>query len=404
MEKRLYIPKKHSAEYLLAREAVNKPTLETVEARIYHGANPEQWEKFNDSLSSFPQRKGLLPWTSADPEQIRLEAIERRILRDRFPNMLQDIAKRKKPKDYWKDKPGLLKRYVSLYDRPESQTFFEFDWTVEGAYVVGANEREMRETMYASLIQDDPRLFTPEDFAKAGEKKVLVIGAGVGSSDADLLVEFGLRDITVIDGGDVELHDFGRLPNAGMPTIGMNHAELWAQNAKERYPYGNFQYYKQNIGDGTNGTKHREELIKKGKFDLIIEVVDNVVEKVLDREVASEQEIPVWMTTDVLFGNVMTVQPGRKGMKIFPRLNDEDRNKITSGKETTFVETSELAQKLVGPRADYWVTGAKEGRSNWSQNAAQTAASKVALAYTLRRWLRNQPLEYEKEFAIEDGY
>jgi molybdopterin/thiamine biosynthesis adenylyltransferase len=402
MSRESNIPGQHSAEYRAAREAVNAHTLETTKPIIYPSGDPDSWHSFNESLRTFPERRQLQPWGSDDPDQIRAEALSRGILVDKFPDILRNTAKRKRPADYWDEKPGLLETYVDVYDRPAFQTGFEFPWNIRGAFVIGGNERTTRETIYSSLIQDDPRLFTPEDFNKAGQLKVGVIGMGVGASVADSLLEFGVRDIRAIDGGDVLLHDFARFPNAGFPRVGMNHAEHWALRAYEMYPYGEFTYHKQNLGDGNNKTYPRDEFLDG--LDLVVEVVDNVPEKLRARQRAAELGVPVYMTTDVMMGSIMTYQPGEEGITVFPRWDDADREHIQSGEKMDFVEKSELAAKLVGPRADYWVTGAREGRSNWSQNGSQTAASKVAMAYTIRRIVRDQPVPPEKEFAIIDNY
>jgi molybdopterin/thiamine biosynthesis adenylyltransferase len=402
MVERIYVPGKHSAEYRGARNEVNTPSLETLKPIIYPSGDPEKWQAFNQSLQTFPERRQLQPWSSDDPDKIRIEAMQRGILIDKFPAILTNIAKRKRPADYWEENPGLLETYVNVFDKPEFQTGFEFPWNVNGAFVIGGNERTTRETIYSSLVQDDPKLFTPEDFSKAGKLKVGVIGMGVGASVADSLLEFGVRDMRTIDGGDVLLHDFARFPNAGFPRVGMNHAEHWALRAYEMYPYGEFEYHKQNLGDGTNNTYARDTFLEG--LDLVVEVVDNVPEKMQARKRAAELGVPVYMTTDVLMGSIMTYQPGEEEITVFPRWTDEDHERINSEEKMDFVAKSELASKLVGPRADYWVTGAREGRSNWSQNGSQTAASKVAMSYTLRRIVRGLPVDTEKEFAILDDY
>lgn len=400
------IPHNYSEEYRAARAEVNRPTLETIKPIIYPSGTLESWAAFNESLRTFPEKRSLIPWKSDDPEQIRIEAMERGILIDKFPDILKDVAKRKwNPRytpDFFEENPHLLQRYVTVFDRPQFQTRFEFPWTTDGAFVIGSNEQTTRETIYSSLVQDDPRLFTSQDFEGAGQLKIGIIGMGVGASVADALIEFGVRHIDAIDGGNVILHDFARFPNAGLPRIGKNHAELWAQRAYEMYPFGDFNYYKQFIGDGSNGTIDRRDFIRG--HDIIVEVVDNPLEKLLDREEAAEQCVPVYMTTDVLMGSIMTRQLGIKGVSVFSGWNDNDRERMRSGEKMDFVEKSKMAQKIVGSRADYWVEGALKGRSNWSQNGAQTAASKVAMAYTLRRIVRGLPIPDEKEFAIIENY
>lgn len=395
-------PKAYTARYLETRERVNAPTLETSRPGIFHHKDPGQWHAANELLRTFPEMRHLKPWASEDPMEIRREAIERGILIDKFEGILEDTAKRKRPADHFKTSPDLLKRYVGVHDRPQFQTTIYFPWNTEGAFVIAGDKRTTQETIYNSIIQDDPKLFTPDDFKKAQTKKIRIGGMGVGSSCGDIAVELGFPDVGVIDKGLVTLHDFARQPSAGFPRIEKNHAEHWAHGAYEKYPYGNFSYIKQYLGDGTNGTYPRREFLQGA--DLYIEVVDNPMEKFLSREAAAELGVPVVMTTDVEFGSIVTWQEGRRDVTIFPRLQGEDRHKIVSGEDMPFVEKSQLANNLVGPRADYWTKGAHDGRSNWSQNGVQAAASKVALGYTLRRWLRGEPIPGEKEIAIYDKY
>jgi hypothetical protein len=77
MSRELGIPGKHSAEYRAARERVNTPSLETAKPIIYPSGDPESWHEFNESIRTFPERRHLTPWESDDPEQIRMEAMQR---------------------------------------------------------------------------------------------------------------------------------------------------------------------------------------------------------------------------------------------------------------------------------------------------------------------------------------
>lgn len=404
MERRLYIPRQHSPEYKAAREAVNAPSLETAKPIIYESGKPERWHAFNESLRTFPERKHVAPWKSKDPEQIRIEAMQRGYLIDKSPDILRDVAKRKwNPRynpDFFEENPDLIPRYVNVFDRPQFQTGYEFPWRTDGAFVIGANRKATRETIYSGTVDEDRRLITPDDFEEFGKLHVGIKGGGVGSSDGDALLELGVENIKMIDGGKTEMHDFRSLPNAGLPRIGMNHAEHWAWRAYEMYPHGKFEYIKQNVGDGTNGTYPREEFLDG--LDLVIEVIDNLPEKIRSREAARARGIPVFMTTDLLMGADMMYQPGVPDAEIFPNLSEENRRRVLAGEKMKFVEVSDIAHELVGPDADYWSAGARRGRGNWSQNGAQAATSKVALAKTLRRFVRGQDIPHRKGFLLDD--
>jgi hypothetical protein len=396
-----YEPRQRYTELeLTTREKVNNRKLEVVKPTIYHANNPEHWKVFNEELGNLPEELKLMPWESDDPAVIRSEAMDRGILLNKFPSMLVDIAKSKRSAEFWDERPGLLERYVKNYDHPKYTTIFKFPWRTDGRYVIGGSEKVTRETIYSRTIDEDPELITPEDFEKFGELAVGIIGAGVGSSDGDALIELGVRNIKIADGGNTAMHDFSRLPNAGFPRIDMNHGIHWTQRAYEMYPFGNFECIPQNIGDGTNGTYPRDDFLEG--LDLVFEVVDNVKEKILSRRAAREKGIPVYMTTDLLLGADMMYQPGSKNAEIFPNWDEEDEAKVLSGKKMTFEEKSDLAAKLVGPRAGYWSAGARRERGNWFQSGASAAASKVLVAYTLRRFVRNQDIPHRKELFLDD--
>jgi hypothetical protein len=400
MSRRYELPQRYSEVELKAREKSGARKLEIPKPTIYSANNPDHWTDFNEELRNLPRDLKLEPWESDDPAGIRSEAMDRGILLNRFPSMLVDIAKSKRPADFWDEHPGLLERYVRDFDLPKHTTIFKFPWRTDGRFVIGGSEKVTRETIYSRTIDEDPRLITPEDFGKFGELHVGVIGAGVGSSDADALLELGVRDIRIADGGKTAMHDFSRLPNAGFPRIDMNHAIHWTQRAYEMYPFGNFECIPQNIGDGTNGTYSRTEFLKG--LHIAFEVVDGIVEKIYSRKAAAELEIPVLMTTDLLLGADMMYQPGSKDAKIFPNWDEEDEKRVLSGEKLTFVEKSDLAAKLVGPRADYWSAGARRGRGNWFQSGASAAASKVMVAYTLRRYVRGLDIPHRKELFLDN--
>lgn len=367
---------------------------------LYPAAVPEKWNAFNESLRTMPIIAKLAPWESDDPADIRIEAVDRGILLDIFPNMLADIAKSKRPAEFWDEHPGLLERYISDFDRPRFTTIFEFPWRIDGRFVIGGNERATRETIYSRTVDEDSRLITPDDFEKAGELTVGVIGAGVGSSVGDALIELGVRDIRIIDGGDTAMHDMSRLPNAGFPRLGMNHADHWTRRAYELYPFGNFDCIMQNLGDGTNGTYPRDEFLEG--LDVVFEVVDNVREKIASRKAARARSLAVFMPTDLLMGADMMYQPRDPNAEIFPNWDADDERRVLSGEKMDFVQKSDLAAKLVGSRADYWSAGARRGRSNWFQSGSSASASKVAVAQTLRRYIRGQEIPHRKEFMLDD--
>lgn len=371
------------ANYKTATEGLERsPTIPP--QRIPHSLATEQgFKNFIAAVRSAPDRiENLAPWSpqaKEDDKALLQEASARGVVKDTFREQLTERAKTLRPHKYFDKKPEVLKRYLQMFDQPQYRVMAELPGKDgEGLFTAILAENEFYEQTFS---RNEP-INSKEKQTWFRKLKTAHGGMGVGGSGAKGLVKIGVMDLRVADPGAIHLKDNNRLSDADVSTLLDNHAEDWTINALKRNPYLKIQCITQRLGDGTHGTYDRAEFMRGADF--FFEEVDDIREKVRLRQEAQRQGITVIMATDVGYGTVIEVQ--RPDDPIFPGLTTKDWEIMSSDREITFEEASDMATRIIGPeyiKGDYFSKAPREGRSYWSQTGAAADASAAAIVKTL---------------------
>ncbi len=399
----LHLVGRPSERYIAARETDRGRETEVPQVKIYNPNVEEDRRGLMHSILTLPERTQRRPWKADvnDPEAVFNEAVEEGVFIDRFPEYLEDKAKRKKGKAHFDKYIGqdpehpkesyLMNRYKSFNDTWENSRVVEFTWE-EG---IKRYERIPVEEEYHWLVHLSDSIIIPDEAREAlPKKRIAFAGAGVGSSLIEGAVRAGAKNITVADGGAILYHDLNRLQAPDITTVGDNHAADAIKKAYKANPYIDAQCYTQNITpDGKNGTVSIDTFLNGS--DIVFEEIDNLQMKILIREAALARGIPVIMATDVGMGTIIDYQhlkPGDSTDLIFPGLTRDEYNRIKSGERLTFEESTDFAVKMVGEEVSYWRDGVENGLHFWSQTGASADASKSKAAHTLAKWSMGQEI------------
>lgn len=391
MERKLGTPL--GADYRAAREEVRSRPQDIPSVTIYR---PNEHEQLDAALHTFTQTYGLPPFEAHDGKVLHAEAVRRKILLDTFDLQLVDSAKARREKDHFDTNPRVLQRYIDKFDRLEYKLVAKYSW-IDGkgsfATVLDAD------TQHATTHSRN-KLIVPDDVQQVLRKKrVGDAGMGVGTSLGNAQYKAGIENFVVADGGDINLHDFNRLPGASVRKIGQNHAIHWTQMAWEANPHLNIRCIPQNLGDGTNGTFPIHDFLDG--VDIVFEEVDNLSAKIAIRKAARERRIPVIMATDVKMGTIIDFQPGEPDAEIFPNLSQKHVRMLEEGVPVDFRTATDMAIEIVGEEAEIWRQGVDQGLGFWSQTGAAAAASEVGIVKTLVKWAQGEEVPLRQVYLLD---
>ena len=134
---------------------------------------------------------------------------------------------------------------------------------------------------------------TPEEQENLRQKKVGIVGLSVGQSVAlAIALERGCGEMRLADFDTLELSNLNRL-KAGVTSLGLEKVIIAAREISEIDPYLKLVLYRQ----GVNAENVSDFLLKEGKLDLLIDECDSLDIKLLLREEARKEGIPVLMET-----------------------------------------------------------------------------------------------------------
>ncbi|MDX5340752.1 MAG: ThiF family adenylyltransferase, partial [Cyclobacteriaceae bacterium] len=134
---------------------------------------------------------------------------------------------------------------------------------------------------------------TPEEQEKLRQKKVGIVGLSVGQSVAlAIALERGCGEMRLADFDTLELSNLNRL-KAGVTSLGLEKVIIAAREISEIDPYLNLVLYR----EGITSDNISDFLLKDGKLDLLIDECDSLDIKLLLRDKARKERIPVMMET-----------------------------------------------------------------------------------------------------------
>lgn len=134
---------------------------------------------------------------------------------------------------------------------------------------------------------------TPEEQEKLRKKKLGIVGLSVGQSVAlAIALERGCGEMRLADFDTLELSNLNRL-KAGVTSLGLEKVVIAAREISEIDPYLKIVLYR----DGITAENVSDFLLNDGKLDLLIDECDSLDIKLLLREEAKKERIPVMMET-----------------------------------------------------------------------------------------------------------
>lgn len=384
-----------------ARSRANVLETTAPQVRIYNTMRVEDRVAFFESLRDLPKNSNIKRWRTKDPQKILEKAVRRGVLRDTFPDYLEDRAKRLRPKNYWatQERQHELGHYLEDYDLYANSRIAEFTW-IEGK---GRYQRIPPAEGYAEIVHlSDGNIIPDKAKEVLPQIRVAYAGAGVGSSLLEGAVRAGVQKVTIADGGYIMYHDQNRLQGPDVATIHTNHAADAAKKAYKANPHIDAICHVKNIGlEDTDSTVSIDTFLKGA--GIVFEEIDNLQMKILIRERARELGIPVMMATDVGMGTIIDYQPADYKGDIFPGISREDYERIKRGDQFTIEEITEFAIQIVGPQVNYWRDDVvKKKRPFWSQTGAAADASKAHATATLVKWANGDDIPARQIFLEKE--
>ncbi len=135
---------------------------------------------------------------------------------------------------------------------------------------------------------------TPEERTLLATKKIAIIGMSVGQSIAvTLATERVCGELRLADFDSLELSNLNRI-KSGIENLGVSKVIIAAREITRLDPFLKIKCYL----DGITENNVDEFLLADGKVDLLVEECDGVDIKILSRQKARENKIPVIMDTN----------------------------------------------------------------------------------------------------------
>jgi tRNA A37 threonylcarbamoyladenosine dehydratase len=134
---------------------------------------------------------------------------------------------------------------------------------------------------------------TPEEQKTLGKKKIGIVGLSVGQSVAlAIALERGCGELRLADFDILELSNLNRL-KAGITSLGLEKVVIAAREISEIDPFLKITVFR----EGITQSNVQDFLKKGGQLDLLIDECDSLDIKLLLREEAKKEKIPVIMET-----------------------------------------------------------------------------------------------------------
>lgn len=335
-------------------------------------------------------------WKAASDTGLVFEAMEKKIFVDNYEIYLEDKAKLLYPKGYFDGREKEIERYKKENDVWEKSVIAEYPWEQKGRYIRIPHE----ENYYSVAFSRNNFIYSEETQEKIRNTKFGVVGLGVGSAIATVLVHSGAQNFKVADGGKVTLHDHNRLLGADVRESGINHAVHWARIAAKVNPYARIDCIPKNIGAGSD-----EHSVQKflDDVDIVIEEADNLPVKVSVRDEARKKGIPVFMGSDLGKNGLVHYEASDSVKPFFDgRLTDEMRQKLQDP-EISFDEKTTLAfdvmigaQNVSSDFAHTMQEAKTAGVPYWPQAAAGAFASARGVFLAINDFFENKQVAPER--------
>lgn len=378
----------------MSKESLNYRTLreKNLAPNILPEVNRFQLSKDGDYDLFFCSLKKFLggDLSKEDNRELLLSsALSSGILIDRFYFQLDDYAKTKRSKEYFRkpEKGELLKRYINTYDTDsfDSGTIVEYFWKEKGRFVRLLDE----ENFFDLAFSRNYPILSKEAQKQIRETTYAIGGLSVGGNIGLMLVMMGAQNFRVADGGNFDVHDVNRTFGAKVADIGENQTIRWCKLALDANPYLKIKAFSSNISLKTDlnlGIVSVDELVNGAS--IIIESVDDFPAKVGLWEKGIEKG-HIKMATDLGLAAKLDIQS--KGFPFQGRLTPEILEKLKDP-NLGLGEKTMIAIEIIGKEyipSEYFNSAMQaqyEKKPFWPQPgiAAALSAALVGVSETMR--------------------
>ncbi|MHB1163557.1 MAG: ThiF family adenylyltransferase [Minisyncoccota bacterium] len=195
-----------------------------------------------------------------------------------------------------RDPKSVGKQPKTLVDDP-GERVVEYPWRRTLVRIVGPDA-------YFELRTNRNRdLLTTEEQQRFAAARIGFAGLNVGNPGAVCIaLEGGSHAMKLTDLDTLSLTNLNRF-RAGLPDLGVNKATLTAQQILEVDPYYELELHDKGLSPDTV-----ESFIREPKIDLLVEEMDALPLKIMVREVARRERIPVIMVTGNAEGVLLDVE------------------------------------------------------------------------------------------------
>ncbi|WP_051287479.1 Rv1355c family protein [Algoriphagus mannitolivorans] len=227
---------------------------------------------------------------------------------------------------------------------------------------------------------------TPEEQEKLRQKKVGIVGLSVGQSVAlAIALERGCGEMRLADFDTLELSNLNRL-KAGVTSLGLEKVIIAAREISEIDPYLKVVLYR----DGITSENVSDFLLKDGKLDLLIDECDSLDIKLLLREEARKEKIPVMMETSdrgMLDVERFDYEPERAIFHGLLEGINADQLKNLSNKERVAIVLKITGLETLSLRMKASLLEIGQSITSWPQLASGVFLGGASVAHVSRRLL-----------------
>lgn len=233
---------------------------------IFFPSNPTDWEEIQELRSSnFVQT---------------IDEIDSQVI---------DLIKSDNP-EYQFSKAELNLRLIEFFKDKDKDVFGNwvyFPWKNTLVHILGEAD-----FIRIRTLRNNYKI-TPSEQQALGQKRVGIVGLSVGQSIAlAMALERSFGEIRLADFDTLELSNMNRL-KAGVTSLGLEKVVIAAREISEIDPYLKVSLFR----EGINEDNLEDFLTGNGKLDLVIDECDSLDVKLLVRERARCEGIPVMMDT-----------------------------------------------------------------------------------------------------------
>jgi molybdopterin/thiamine biosynthesis adenylyltransferase len=323
---------------------------------------------------------------------------EIRFINDDFKEQLKELYQIKNPQkvfnpDFKLDFLKYLKNLKKKSPLYEQGVWVYFPWLLSAVHILNEDD------FYLVRTARNKNLINAHEQDKFYNSTIGIAGLSVGNSVAlAIVLQGGAKKLKLADFDKLALSNINRI-RAGIDFLGLNKAEMTARQIYLLNPYAQITLYKEGL------TKDNIEDFFKG-LDIVIDEIDNMALKILIRQHAQKNKIPVLMATD----------NGDNGMVEIERYDNEENLTYFHGNikakydeilKMNKIEIGKLITKYVGaqnvaPRMQESLLEIGKSIVSWPQLGGAALLNGCAIAYCVRKILNNQPLINRRAYISLD--